>query len=1002
MALPVNGYTDVTSQGKGVFGILDTGASSVVVGHQTMLTVLTYLQTHGVDIVCIEFRPANKLFQFGGDHTGHAAWSIHLPVIIDNKSGRIQVFIVDGSTPFLVGRPILAHFGIKIDYQKDTLSYNDGPWHDAQRGSKGEYMMPMFIDGQEWSTQLWHFDLMTDDTIENVPDLRDGTVDFQSYLEQTGRSPGEVFLHADDEDIIDVSGQDMNYDEDPGAIYKPVGLKLMKSIQNQQQYQLAQQKHMIHQALAVYEKGQLQKPWQHEVLQAERDVEENTHLRFSKKVYCNQLKRKDHAILESPKPADSWKTRTFKSMDEQWYKGHLDQCAVGARLPDHDGQWLPIKKPTTLAASDPKLAELITAICPGCPCHLPLEGSSPMIGNRALAAAVYQPSMCQHLARAIHHFLMDEIYVGEEIEPEQQEQQYRGIMKRLIPKNASEVAPQEGLPPEPHGLKRSLTTHDSDASDEADNNSEYTPTEAPEEPGPAKVPRIGAEELPSSSLPMPLEHERKEGDPSGDVLPEAEKLVKKEGDPTGEIDESYKEKVGETFAEKAKRFSQQETISFGPSRSKASTESRSTPYGNKPLSDDSALTTQEISVDLLKECQLPSGWHCEDGFVVMEEVHDMWELRGNHLILNHFLPRVGTYTPTTEDCPIKQEYLTKDRDSYDGSQHHHDRWKKKGTTSTGVWTGQTRFKINACDRKAAHEQFYAVSQGQKTMAKKDEIQAACGADKRTAIETLVCQDKLRACRASVKWVSSEMQFADSLTKADSSQLLADRLRTHVTKITSDEGFQAAKKKDAHTRKKNTEMFAVKRLLKREDDPDIDDNETVVDDNLTDSGTQTEENNVSDASTMTEWDLPHFEARFRECYRQLTDLQVNNHILHEEHQALMEEHEVTVNDREALIEAFNQLKENFETVKEQRNAMKDRYIEIQRILHDVQFEREQFIKERIVTIMEQLDRQSFYFTRSGTVFHRDRAFFGMSVHARDSRKGTLFPLHRRFWQDNAAP
>ena len=315
---------------------------------------------------------------------------------------------------------------------------------------------------------------------------------------------------------------------------------------------------------------------------------------------------------------------------------------------------------------------------------------------------------------------------------------------------------------------------------------------------------------------------------------------------------------------------------------------------------------------------------------------------------------------------------------------------------------------------------------------KDEIQAACGADKRTAIETLVCQDKLRACRASVKWVSSEMQYAESLTKADSSQLLADRLRTHVTKITSDEGFQAAKKKDAHTRKKNTEMFAVKRasramqamfmmgtttlaqatgnptttstspttslwvlcgtillgllfllpllwtaipwrqLMNREDDPDIDDNETIVDDNLTDSSTQTEETNVLDATTMTEWDLPHFEARFRECYRQLNDLQVNNHILHEEHQALMEEHEVTVNDREALIDAFNQLKENFETVKEQRNAMKERYIEIQRILHDVQFEKDQFIKERIVTIMEQLDRHSFYFTRSGTVFHRDRA------------------------------
>ena len=259
----------------------------------------------------------------------------------------------------------------------------------------------------------------------------------------------------------------------------------------------------------------------------------------------------------------------------------------------------------------------------------------------------------------------------------------------------TEVAPTDGLPPEPHGLKRSLTTHDSDASDEADNNSDYTPTEPPEEPGPAKVPRIEVEEPHSSSLPMPLEHEKKEGDPSGDVLPEAEKLAKKEGDPTGEIDDSYKEKAGETFAEKAKRFSQQETISFGPTRAKASTESRSTPYGDKPLSDDLALTSQEIGIDLLNDCQLPDGWHCEDGFVVMGEVHDMWELRGNHLILNHFLPRVGTYTPTTEDCPIKLEYLTKDRDSYDGSQHHHDRWKKKGTTSTGVWTGQTRFKINA-------------------------------------------------------------------------------------------------------------------------------------------------------------------------------------------------------------------------------------------------------------------------------------------------------------------
>ena len=96
---------------------------------------------------------------------------------------------------------------------------------------------------------------------------------------------------------------------------------------------------------------------------------------------------------------------------------------------------------------------------------------------------------------------------------------------------------------------------------------------------------------------------------------------------------------------------------------------------------------------------------------------------------------------------------------------------------------------------------------------KDEIQAACGSDRRTAIETMVCQDKLRLCDALTKWVSSELQYADSMTKNDTGQLLADRLRTHMIRIRSDESFQAAKKKDAKVRRKGTEMFALKRPTK---------------------------------------------------------------------------------------------------------------------------------------------------------------------------------------------
>ena len=93
---------------------------------------------------------------------------------------------------------------------------------------------------------------------------------------------------------------------------------------------------------------------------------------------------------------------------------------------------------------------------------------------------------------------------------------------------------------------------------------------------------------------------------------------------------------------------------------------------------------------------------------------------------------------------------------------------------------------------------------------KEEIQAGNNTDKRTAIEVLVTQDKLRCCRATTMWVSSELQYADGLTKGSASQLLADRLRSHLTRLRSDEDFVASKKKTASERKKGAERYAIRK------------------------------------------------------------------------------------------------------------------------------------------------------------------------------------------------
>ena len=134
-------------------------------------------------------------------------------------------------------------------------------------------------------------------------------------------------------------------------------------------------------------------------------ADEHSHLRFCKQVFKRQLLNRSHAGVEQPKPAESWNTKTFRQLDDYWYKAQLDQCALGAWLPDQYGTPTPIKKAATLGLSDEELALALTMKCPGCLTHLPIEGSSPEIGNRAAASATYQVNMCKVIAKTIDQFL---------------------------------------------------------------------------------------------------------------------------------------------------------------------------------------------------------------------------------------------------------------------------------------------------------------------------------------------------------------------------------------------------------------------------------------------------------------------------------------------------------------------------------------------------------------------------------------------------------------------
>ena len=191
----------------------------------------------------------------------------------------------------------------------------------------------------------------------------------------------------------------------------------------------------------------------------------------------------------------------------------------------------------------------------------------------------------------------------------------------------------------------------------------------------------------------------------------------------------FRPQPDEDFKAKRARIDQQETFSYKPPHLQATstttyapqrqhdlalpTHTTTTPYSNKPV-DDAALS-HHIEIDLNGEnTQLPPGWHFEDGYVVMNDITDEWQIKGNYLIRKHYVPRNCTFDPTEVECPIPIEHLGKTRSTFYDNASHHDRWHTKKKQFPTYWTGTTRFKILPSYRKVTHEVFYNASEGYST------------------------------------------------------------------------------------------------------------------------------------------------------------------------------------------------------------------------------------------------------------------------------------------------
>ena len=266
---------------RGLYAQQDGGASSLVCGHEVMLRYIQHYLDHGASPSDFFFRRVCRTFHFGGDNQSQAEWSALLPVHIDGRAGRVECFVVPGSTPMLVGRPVLAALCLRIDYATNSMSLNGNTWTKVPLGRKGEHLIRL-DDGKldTYDPTSLEFDYITEDTLADMTS-EPPHQDLRTYLEQTASSiPASIeqALQAHEHSTSEQHKPDEQASdallEDPSVVRRPVTHKLLRSLAFHQHAMARRRDQTIEAVLLAHESGQLQ--FWHTVSTQEKHTSQST------------------------------------------------------------------------------------------------------------------------------------------------------------------------------------------------------------------------------------------------------------------------------------------------------------------------------------------------------------------------------------------------------------------------------------------------------------------------------------------------------------------------------------------------------------------------------------------------------------------------------------------------------------------------------------------------------------------------------------------------------
>ncbi|CAE7942423.1 RE2 [Symbiodinium necroappetens] len=394
---------------SGLFVQQDGGASAMLGGHRPVMHAINHLISKGLRPELVQFSRASKTFLFGGDASAKANWSVHLPVFIRGTPGRLQVFIVEGDTPILMGRPVLKALQVKTDFENDRCSVLGGEYTTAILGDRGEFLLQLDEGMDEDSMcQSWVFDLMTDEVATAFSHDVVPLVSMGDYLSETGR-PGPEVANAC-EDSAPKVGVDPTASRFNSSLLEPAGSvghltpKLLKSLD----VAVRQATNAMNRCLEEVLWTTLDTPpvfW--EVYSGSGNLAKA----MAKRGFCVRTfdlpewdfrilshRKAFRVLLEQERPHIVWMTPSCRP----W----LQSRSLSALNP-HRRELLEIERwavtlhQCALGVTHECLYHALSVDCPGHPVHFTAIGSSP----DSFTSTSHQPVMCEALATALSEAL---------------------------------------------------------------------------------------------------------------------------------------------------------------------------------------------------------------------------------------------------------------------------------------------------------------------------------------------------------------------------------------------------------------------------------------------------------------------------------------------------------------------------------------------------------------------------------------------------------------------